>query len=114
MLACIERLVNAGAFVLGPKPLQSPSLAGQPQSDAKVKEMADRLWGVGECKQENGKCKVGKFARRGNGVVAWDLTLEDALKMRGSEPDVIFTHGRARSPSAPFAYAHRTMPNAEI
>ncbi len=109
MLECVERLVNAGAFVLAPvKPVRSPSLAGQPQSDAKVKEIADRLWGVGECKMENGKCKVGKFARRGNGVVAWGMTLEEALKMRGSVPDVVYDE------KFKLAYAHRTMPNAEI
>ena len=44
MLACVERLVHAGAFVIGPKPVRSPSLAGQPQSDATVKVVADRLW----------------------------------------------------------------------
>jgi uncharacterized ParB-like nuclease family protein len=45
LLARIEKLVHAGAFVMGPKPLRSPSLAGQPQADARVKEIADRLCG---------------------------------------------------------------------
>ena len=99
MAECVERLVSAGAFVLGPKPLRSPSLAGQPQSDTKVKEIADRLWGDSS--------RPG-FVRRGKGVVAWGLSLEEALKMRGSEPDVAF------DAKCQLAYAHRTMPNAEI
>ena len=106
MIECIERLVNAGAFVIGPKPKRSPSLAGQPQSDAKVKEIADRLWGADECKVESVKCKVRKY---GKGVIASDISLEEALKMRGSEPDALFNFS-----TGSIAYAHRTMPNAEI
>ena len=108
MAACVERLVNAGAFVFAPvKPKRSPSLSGQPQSDAEVKDIADRLWGEEGCKDE---CKVESVKRKvrkyGKGVIASGISLEEALKMRGSEPDVV-----AR-PS--IAYAHRTMPKAEI
>ena len=110
MIECIERLVNAGAFVLGPKPKRSPSLSGQPQSDAKVKEIADRLWGEEECKVESVKCKVRKY---GKGVIASDISLDEALKMRGSEPDVIL-HSTLYTLHSSLAYAHRTMPNAEI
>ena len=88
MIECIERLVNAGALVIGPKPKRSPSLAGQPQSDAKVREIAERLWDGGK--------------------ISASMTLEEALAKRKSEPDVVFD---ARST---LAYAHRTMPNAEI
>ena len=110
MIECIERLVNAGAFVIGPKPNRSPSLAGQPQSDVKVKEIADRHWGADECKVESVKCKVRKY---GKGVIASDISLEEALKMRGSEPDVIL-HSTLYTLHSSLAYAHRTMPNAEI
>ena len=101
MIECIERLVNAGAFVLGPKPKRSPSLSGQPHSDANVKDTADRLWG------EVDGDKV-RFAMRGKGTIAWNMPLEEALKMRGSEPDAVF------DAKAKIAYAHRTMPDAEI
>ena len=101
MAECVERLVNAGAFVSGPKPKRSPSLSGQPQSDAKVMEVANRLWG--EVDGENVK-----VAKRGKGMIAWGLSLEEALKMRGSAADV------ALDAKFKLAYAHRTMPNAEI
>ena len=88
MAECVERLVNAGATVIGPRPVRSPSLAGQPRSDAKVREIAERLWGGGK--------------------ISADMTLEEALAKRKSEPDVVFDAGRK------LAYAHRTMPKAEI
>ena len=114
LLLRIEQLVNDGAFVIGPKPRRSPSLAGQPQSDALVKTVADRLWGeVGEeCKvgntRERSRLSRPKFARRGKGVIAWGLTLEEALTMRASATDCGFAKG------APIVYNHRTMKNADI
>ena len=114
LLLRIEQLVNDGAFVIGPKPRRSPSLAGQPQSDALVKTVADRLWGeVGEeCKagntRERSRLSRPKFARRGKGVIAWGLTLEEALAMRGSATDCGFAKG------VPIAYNHRTMKNADV
>lgn len=101
LLAKIEKLVQAGAFVMGPKPLRSPSLAGQPQADARVKEIADRLWG-----EVDGKTV--KFAARGKGTIAWGLTMDEAFKMRGSETDLLHD-GRNH-----LIHAHRTLPNAEI
>lgn len=101
VLEKIDRLVRAGATVLGPKPARSPSLAGQPMADAKVKALADALWG-----EVDGK--TCRFARRGEGVIAWNLPLEELLGARGSETDVICKGSR------PLAFAHRTLPNAEI
>ena len=107
LLLRIEQLVKDGAFVIGPKPRRSPSLAGQPQSDATVKAVADRLWGeVGERGMGNGEWK--KFAKYGKGVIAWGLSLEEALAMRGSTTDCGFAKG------APIVYNHRTMKNADV
>ncbi|MBP5511740.1 MAG: glycoside hydrolase family 2 [Kiritimatiellae bacterium] len=97
----LERLVLAGATVLGPKPSRSPSLAGQPAADARVKGIADRLWG-----EVDGKTV--KSARRGKGTIAWGLPLDEALAMRGSAPDFL-----ASDPGR-FSFAHRTMPAAEV
>ena len=97
----ISRLVEEGAFVLGPKPSRSPSLAGQPAADARVKELAQALWG-----EVDGKTV--KYARRGKGVIAWGLSPSEALAMRGRETD-IRNEGGDR-----LIYAHRTMPKAEI
>ena len=100
LLDRIEKLVHAGAFVMGPKPLRSPSLAGQPQSDQRVKEIADRLWG-----EVDGKTV--KFATRGKGMIAWGLSVNEALAMRKVETDLLHDGSRL------LVHAHRTMPNAE-
>lgn len=101
LLARIEKLVHAGAFVMGPKPLRSPSLSGQPQADARVKEIADRLWG-----EVDGRTV--KSARRGKGTIACGLSMKEAFSMRGVEADIIHD-GRSH-----LIHSHRTMPNAEI
>ena len=101
LLLRIEQLVKAGAFVIGPKPRRSPSLAGQPQSDATVKAVADRLWGAVDGKNV-------RFRRVGKGMIAWGLPLEEALAMRGSATDCGFAKG------APIVYNHRTMKNADV
>lgn len=48
VLQKIASLVEAGATVLGPKPMRSPSLKGYPQCDPAVKRLADRLWDAGK------------------------------------------------------------------
>ena len=45
LLEKITRLTEAGAVVIGTPPVASPSLTGYPQCDAKVRELADNLWG---------------------------------------------------------------------
>ena len=46
-LAKIAELVEAGATVVGQRPLRSSSLTGYPRCDDKVKALAERLWGAG-------------------------------------------------------------------
>jgi hypothetical protein len=101
ILERIEKLVNAGAFVIGPKPKRSPSLANQPQSDMRVKEIANRLWG-------NVDGKKVKFAKRGKGIIATGLSTQEALKMRGKETDVMY-NGKHH-----LIYSHRTMKDGDI
>src|SRR5207245_1344613 len=45
MRAKFRDLVRAGATVVGPKPIQSPSLAGYPACDAEVQRAAGEVWG---------------------------------------------------------------------
>ena len=101
MLETLVRLVEGGAWVLGPKPERSPSLAGQPEADRRVRELADRLWG-----EVDGKAVT--FARRGEGAIAWNMSLEDLLARRGSTPDLI-VQGETS-----LLFAHRTLPTADI
>jgi hypothetical protein len=45
LLGKIIQLVEAGATVIGTRPVASPSLSDYPQCDAKVKGLAEKLWG---------------------------------------------------------------------
>ncbi|BCM93990.1 hypothetical protein IAD21_05885 [Abditibacteriota bacterium] len=45
LLRKVSLLVEAGATVIGPRPLKSPSLVGYPGSDAIVQQLSARLWG---------------------------------------------------------------------
>ncbi len=45
LLAKLKELLTAGALVVGPRPLKSPSLANFPRCDAEVDRLAEELWG---------------------------------------------------------------------
>ena len=45
LLQADQGLVEAGATVLGTRPLKSPSLAGFPECDRELARLADELWG---------------------------------------------------------------------
>lgn len=47
LLRKIRDLVAAGATVVGPRPIKSPSLAGYPGVDEEVKQLAEEVWGSG-------------------------------------------------------------------
>jgi len=72
LAAKIKDLVNAGATVVGPPPLESPSLAHYPGCDHEVKRIAAEVWGDcdGESLTEN---------RYGKGKVIWGKLLVDVL-----------------------------------
>jgi hypothetical protein len=81
VLQKINELVKAGATVVGPKPSKSYSLHNAEKNDAKVKEIADKLWGDidGKGVTEN---KVGK------GMVVWGKQLRDVMLAKGIGPDL--------------------------
>ena len=65
VLQKLDELVRAGATVLGPKPKRTNTLAGYPQCDQQVADLADKLWG--EC---DGKAVHQR--RCGQGRIVWD------------------------------------------
>jgi hypothetical protein len=92
----VHELVMAGATVIGPKPSRCPSLAGYPNADARIQEIASELWpdGVGER-------KVGK------GRVIAGLTFETILAEDKLVPDF-------RAGDADVRYIHRKMDEGEM
>jgi len=97
MLACLRKLVRAGATVVGPRPEHSPSLDDYPKCDKQVKKIARQLWG--QCDsvaiQEN---------KYGKGRIVWGKSLADVFAEQNLKPDFEFQGADAGSD---LAYAHR-------
>ena len=69
LLRKVKDLVSAGATVIGPRPIKSPSLADFPIGDAEVQRLASSLWGDAD----GGNIKEHTY---GKGRVVWDRGLE--------------------------------------
>ena len=96
-LAVVEKLVKAGATVVGVKPTKSPSLADYPKADAEVKRVADELWA------ESPGTTAGRSV--GSGKVYASLTVADALNDLQLPPDFA---SDAKSQSAVMAVHRKT------
>ncbi|MCL5283264.1 MAG: hypothetical protein M1330_00920 [Armatimonadetes bacterium] len=86
LLEKIKELVEAGATVVGEKPLKSPSLVNYPQCDDVVQKLADELWGSGK--------------------IAADKTPDQYLTEKGVPPD--FTSDKNLN------FTHRKTKDADI
>jgi hypothetical protein len=71
----IDQLVSAGATVLGPRPVRTPGLTGYPQSEARLKAIAEKLWDRQAC---------------GKGRVVYGPTIRETLEKDGVAPDFAF------------------------
>ena len=104
LLRKIKALVEAGATVVGPRPVRSPSLAGYPKCDEEVKRLAAELWG--DC---DGK-KVLEH-RCGQGKVVWGKSLEQLFADMAVPPDF---RCRGGTTAADIRYIHRAIAGAEV
>ena len=80
LLAKIKQLIEAGATVVGPRPLASPSLNNYPQCDDEVRRLAAEIWADcdGNTVQEH---------RLGLGRIVWGPTPEQVLERDGVRAD---------------------------
>ncbi len=99
LLRKVKELVEAGATVLGPRPLKSPSLSDYPKCDEEVKHLADELWR--DCDG-----KTVKEHACGKGRIVLGFTPEETLAKMRVQPD--FTTG------APIRWIHRRIDGTEI
>jgi len=103
LLRKVRELVEAGATILGHRPLQSPSLAQYPGCDTELQQIADELWGKDEGQAGVGERQVGK------GRVVWGQTPEQVFDSMHWPPDFTSTAGRKLN------YTHRrTEDGADI
>jgi hypothetical protein len=75
----IKELVKNGAVILGPKPESSPSMQGYPLADAKIKSIANELWGADG--------KTAKVHHYGKGLVLNDMNMQEAMNLLKVSPD---------------------------
>ena len=103
LLSKIKQLVEAGATVLGPRPVKSPSLTDYPHCDAEVDRQARELWGPcdGQAVKEHAA---------GKGKVIWGKTLEDVLAASAGPPDF---QQLTTTPGYPLRYIHRRLDGVE-
>jgi hypothetical protein len=80
VLRKLGELAEAGATVVGRKPIRAPGLAGYPGCDLEVKILANRIWGA---------CDGAAVKERayGKGRIVWGVPLNDILCDRGLGPD---------------------------
>ncbi len=93
VLARIEKLVNEGAVVIGPRPQRASGLEGFPASDARVRELATKLWA-----DLDGQARTSRT--HGAGRVVLGRTEREVLTELKLAPDFVgppaldFTHRR--------------------
>jgi len=103
-LRTVKRLVEAGATVLGPKPLRAVSLEGGAEGAVEFKRLADQLWGEGD--------PAGKGSRAvGPGRVVWGLASRELLLSDGLKPDCQFT---GTADNAVLDWIHYTIGDADV
>ena len=81
VLEKVERLVRAGATVVGRRPSRATGLADRERRDARVREIAARLW-------ESREGTTPGEHELGRGRVAWGRSLRELLRERGIPPDL--------------------------
>jgi hypothetical protein len=91
-------LVRAGATIVGPRPHQSPSLAGYPACDAEVAKLAEEIWG-----------SVPGVHQLGEGRVISDRSVEQVISDMQMQPDFA-----ALSPESGLAYTHRVAGDVDF
>ncbi|MCD6350862.1 MAG: discoidin domain-containing protein [Armatimonadetes bacterium] len=102
--AKVAELVQAGATVVGPPPLRSPSLQNYPDCDGQVQAIAQKVWG--DCDGQ----KI-KEHRYGKGKVVWGRPLEEVLAEKGLQPDFEL-HGMPTGAS--LHYIHRRVGRTDV
>ncbi len=105
VLRKIEQFVQAGAAIVGPKPVRSSSLTGYPHRDVEVARIAERMWGPCDGRQ----CREFGYGR---GTVIWGTSLRDILQSRGIGPDFRVVSGDGDP--CDIDYIHRRTSDTDI
>ena len=103
VLRKIRDLVAAGATIVGPKPVKSPSLVGYPNVDAEVQSLASEVWG-----DLDGIMRNRHYSEKGQ--VIWGLPLANVMTSLPLPKDVECS----RVLDAEFPWIHRRAGENDI
>ena len=104
VLQKLRELVQAGATIIGPKPIRTATLVDYPRRDGLVRRLADRLWG--DCDGQS----VTEH-RYGKGRVVWNRSVAEVLQEKEIGPDFQYTGSDARTR---LDYVHRRTHKQDI
>jgi hypothetical protein len=99
----LHDLVAAGATIIGPRPVSSPSLHHYPDADSEVHSLATDLWG------DMDGVTLNQHAF-GKGMTYWGITLDEVLTRLKTPPDFA-TSGSLDNPPV---WVHRHAADADI
>lgn len=104
VLTKVRQLIVDGATVVGQKPTRSPGLSGGPGGDARVRAMADEIWGDADG-------RIIFSHAYGKGFVHWNTPLAGVLASLGVTPDVQYSKPQ---PDSQLGAIHRRTADADI
>jgi hypothetical protein len=104
VLRKVAQMVEAGATVIGPKPVRTGTLVDYPRRDGQVARLADTLWGAcdGESVREH---------RYGKGRIVWNRSVAEILQEQGIGPDFQYA---GSDPRTRLDYVHRRTDQEDI
>ncbi len=109
VLRRIRELIEAGATVLGDRPLHAPGLTAYPRCDEELKSLADGLWGTGI--EPEGQRNIGK------GRVYWGRVLAPYNVLHfddGIEQDCQLSLADGTPAERVIDFIHRTAGDAQV
>jgi hypothetical protein len=103
VLRKIRELIEAGALVLGNRPLRATGLTGYPQSDEDVRRLADEMWGPEDTAAGD--------RRLGQGRLVWGKDPANLLAEMNISPDFEVSGEKVDSR---FVFTHRRLEGTDI
>jgi len=104
VLQKLEKLVSAGATIIGPRPLDVPGFSEHKSKTIALRELAGKMWGA--C--DGSSTKVHSF---GKGKVVWGYTPQQWLELASVGPDFICLDSEQ---SSAFDFIHRQTAHADV
>lgn len=103
VLEKVERLLQRGSQIIGPKPEKFVSLVGGQEAQDKFHTLSDKIWG--EEISEKGEKKYGK------GIVAWGITARDYLISKDIPVDFNILESDSKTD---YDYIHYTINESDV